>query len=293
MTEPPSYGGRPRPREQHWQGMETQTITWAPWVYGGEGVAVDDPAETFHEASSISPNVVDHRVPGPRLLERHEALRASSTRAVRRRPQLPEIPLPSPRLPPVTFGQLVRDRRSQRDFAAGPIPLGQLATLLQAAYGATDVLADGRPVRAIPSGGALYPLELYPVVLEADELEAAVYHFDPLRGSLVRVGELEGRSGLAPLTVYPELFVTGAVVVFVTAVFWRTRFKYGQRGYRFALLEAGHLGQNLLLAAAALELAAVAVGGFYDGRVNEFLGVDGVNEAALYAFSFGRREGAR
>jgi SagB-type dehydrogenase family enzyme len=77
--------------------------------------------------------------------------------------------------------------------------------------------------------------------------------------------------------------------VFVTAMFWRSRFKYGLRGYRFALLEAGHLGQNLLLAATALELASLPVGGVYDRRVDEFLSIDGVNESVVYAFSFGTR----
>jgi SagB-type dehydrogenase family enzyme len=75
-------------------------------------------------------------------------------------------------------------------------------------------------------------------------------------------------------------------------MFWRTRFKYGQRGYRFTLLEAGHVGQNLVLAATALGLGSVAVGGFFDCRVEELLSVDGVNESALYAVAVGPPEGA-
>jgi SagB-type dehydrogenase family enzyme len=70
-------------------------------------------------------------------------------------------------------------------------------------------------------------------------------------------------------------------------MFWRTRFKYGLRGYRFALLEAGHLMQNVLLAAAALDLAAVPVGGFFDSRLERLLSIDGVNESALYCASIG------
>ena len=70
-------------------------------------------------------------------------------------------------------------------------------------------------------------------------------------------------------------------------MFWRTRFKYGQRGYRFALLEAGHLVQNVLLAATALDIAAVPVGGFYDRRLADVLMVDGINEAPLYVVPLG------
>jgi SagB-type dehydrogenase family enzyme len=70
-------------------------------------------------------------------------------------------------------------------------------------------------------------------------------------------------------------------------VFWRSRFKYGLRGYRFVLLEAGHAAQNALLAAAALALAAVPLGGFYDRRVDELIEADGVDESALYLVCVG------
>ena len=78
-----------------------------------------------------------------------------------------------------------------------------------------------------------------------------------------------------------------AALLLVAAVFGRTRFKYGLRGYRFALLEAGHVGQNVLLAATALGLAAVPLGGYYDRRTDEFLGLDGVNESTLYTVAVG------
>jgi SagB-type dehydrogenase family enzyme len=77
------------------------------------------------------------------------------------------------------------------------------------------------------------------------------------------------------------------VLILVAAIFGRARFKYGLRGYRFALLEAGHVAQNLLLAAAALGLAAVPLGAFYDRRTDEFLRLDGVNESTLYTVALG------
>ena len=74
-------------------------------------------------------------------------------------------------------------------------------------------------------------------------------------------------------------------------MFWRSRFKYGARSYRFSLLEAGHVAQNFLLAAEALGLAATPVGGFYDDRVDQFVGVDGLFESSLYLLPAGRRAG--
>ena len=93
--------------------------------------------------------------------------------------------------------------------------------------------------------------------------------------------ELDAASAL------PGLLEQTAAVVFIGAVFWRTRFKYGQRGYRFALLEAGHVMQNLLLAATALEIPALPLGGFYDDRVDALLGLNGVDESALYGVVLG------
>jgi SagB-type dehydrogenase family enzyme len=90
------------------------------------------------------------------------------------------------------------------------------------------------------------------------------------------------------LSTYPEIGSSCAALVLVAAIFGRTRFKYGLRGYRFALLEAGHVAQNVLLAATALGLAAVPLGAFYDRRTDTFLALDGVNESTLYAIAVGR-----
>jgi SagB-type dehydrogenase family enzyme len=142
----------------------------------------------------------------------------------------------------------------------------------------------------VPSGGALYPLEVYCAVSRVDDLRPGVFHFDPLRRVLesLRCGDSTEELGRA--AVYPELVEGSAVTFLVTAMLWRTRFKYGLRGYRFALLEAGHLVQNLLLACAALGLAAVPLGGFYDRLIEDILDIDGLNEVALYGVCVGCRQ---
>jgi len=261
----------------------TRTVPWAGWVYGTpeEG----DPAELFHEASRLSPFAVDHRARGLALLARSPELATSTTRAVLRSLARPSVPLPSAQLPDVALADAVVRRRSARAFGPGHVALHELAALLDAAYGVTAGGPDGASFRAVPSGGALYPLELYVLARRVDDLEAGVHHVDPLRRALEAMPSAEPDGPLSP---YDELLDAAALLVAVTGVFWRSRFKYGLRGYRFTLLEAGHVGQNLLLAAAALDLAALPVGGFYDRRVERLLGVDGVNESALYLFAVGR-----
>jgi SagB-type dehydrogenase family enzyme len=266
-----------------------QTVRWAEWVYGRDGVSHADAAEEYHEASKLSAATADHRVRGGRLLEFSAEMRASAARAVKRYRHVPRIDLPPPRLPPATLADLIVRRRSRREFGPEPVRLDHLGTLLSAAYGVTASLDPGQPVRAVPSGGALYPLELYVAASSVSGLEPGLYHFDPFRTALERLRAFDPRPALRPLSPYGELLTAAGAVVFVTAMFWRSRFKYGLRGYRFALLEAGHLGQNLLLAATALDLASLPVGGVYDRRVDEFLSVDGVNESVVYAFSLGTR----
>ena len=269
-----------------------QTAKLSAWVYGSaEGPPLDDPAEHYHEASKIYPSFAGRDTSGIRRLESTPQLQQSAVRAVKRHAHRPALVLPPPELPELSFTTVVYRRRSGRSFAPTELGLRDLATVLHTAYGVTHLsrLADGRrgqPLRAIPSGGALYPLDLYVLARRVSAAASGLYHYDPLRHVLERL-PLRTDTDAAGLTAYPELIEPAAAVVLVTAMFWRTRFKYALRGYRFALLEAGHLGQNLMLAASALGLAVVPVGGVYDRRIEDLLGVDGVNESLVYVFSLG------
>lgn len=73
-----------------------------------------------------------------------------------------------------------------------------------------------------------------------------------------------------------------------TAVFGRSRWKYGQRCYRYVHLDAGHIAQNLALACAASDLACCHIAAFYDDEVNALLKLDGKEESAIYMSSVGR-----
>ena len=206
-------------------------------------------------------------------------------------PQRPFLALPGPDLGRAQLADAVAARRSHRTYQASPLTLADLATLLHAGYGITgSVRGTPQALRSAPSGGLLYPLELYAACHRVDGLDLALYHYDPLRHGLELVRPLAAPVG-GELTPYGEALAESAAVVAVTGVFWRSRFKYGARAYRFTLIEAGHVAQNLLLAAAALHLAAVPVGGFYDRAVDAALGVDGIYEASLYLVPVGHGAG--
>jgi len=251
-------------------------------VYGDTEIDLDDPAEHFHEASKLYPALGERAGAGMARLAASAALQTLSGRPGRLNRQLPAIALDPPEPTPASLWSTLTARRSRRAGELRVLDRRALATLVAAAYGRS---VEGR--RTAPSGGALYPLELYVVTRLVSDVPEGVFHVDPLRPALEIVDERPVANDLAGTTPMPELLADAAAVVFFTAVFWRTRFKYGLRGYRFALLEAGHAGQNLLLAATALDVPALPLGGFFDTRVETLLGVDGVDESVLYGIVLG------
>jgi SagB-type dehydrogenase family enzyme len=260
-------------------------------LIGADELDGPDPTEDYHEASRIYAGCADPHVTGAQRLETSLELRVSTTRSVKRHHHLPFVPLPPAELGEVPLAVALAARRSRRTFGERPVTVAELATLLHAAYGVTGELA-GTPqlLRTAPSGGALYPLELYVLPRRVVSLEASLYHYDPLRHVLERLAALPVVAG-ADLSPYGELLERCGAVIAITAMFWRSRFKYGHRAYRFTLLEAGHVAQNVLLAAASLGLAAVPLGGFYDRTVDALLGVDGLHEASLYLVPVGSAAG--
>jgi SagB-type dehydrogenase family enzyme len=248
----------------------------------GRPPALDDETEGYHEASRAYPGIVDPTVRGAHLLEHSEEMRVSATRSTKRYAHATILDLPTPSLGGATLAEALATRRSARSYGAAPLTLQQLGTLLGSSYGVSGRLR-GQTLRTAPSAGALYPLELYVAALRVDGIDETLFHYDPLRHVLELLRPLDAAE-LDGLTPYNDVVRQSSALIVVTAMFWRSRFKYGARAYRFTLLEAGHVGQNLSLAAAALGLATVPLGGFYDRRVDALLGIDGIHEAAIYLF---------
>jgi SagB-type dehydrogenase family enzyme len=251
-------------------------------VYGDGEPAFDDPAELFHEASKLHPALAHRQAAGIVRLESSEGLRVAASHPVRRHPQRRRHPLPRPERPSCSLWSAVDGRRSRRDFNGSMLRQADLATILDTAYGRRD---EDR--RTVPSGGALYPLELYAAVRDVDGVAAGVHRYDPELHALEEHELGNPWPALEAACPLAGLLHNGAATVLVLAVFGRTRFKYGQRGYRFALLEAGHVVQNAALAASALGLAALPLGGFYDAQVDELVGADGLEESVVYGLVLG------
>ncbi len=265
----------------------------ASWVVYGEGVSDDDPAELYHEASTFYPTQLAHQLAGVYLLESNRDLRLTSTRSTKRHPHVPTIALPPASPPDVSFADVLTRRRSAKEFGTHALQLASLAAILRSACGVTRRFevepGTEQTFRTVPSAGALFPLEVYCLAFDVTGLTPAIYHYDPLRDVLERTRVGDVRAELANALPMAQLVESCPVALVVTAMLWRSRFKYGQRGYRFALLEAGHLAQNVLLASEGLDLGAIPVGGFYDRRLAALLAIDGVNEVPLYVLPIGSK----
>lgn len=200
-------------------------------------------------------------------------------------PDAPRVDLPDPLgFRGLWLEEAVQARRSRREYLPGPLSLEELSRLLYAAQGITDP----RGFRAAPSAGALYPIETYVVVHEVAGLEPGLYHYAVADHALEQVRAADLRPGLVVAGLGQEMLGEAQACLILTAIFQRTRWRYRERAYRYVLLEAGHIGQNVYLAATSMGLGACAVGAFLDDQVNDLLGVDGQEEAAVYLLAVGR-----
>jgi SagB-type dehydrogenase family enzyme len=247
--------------------------------------------ELFHENSKTShaePHLYfGHHPSDATVVQMMRGLRDVKPYTDRNKLSLPEEDPAST----ATLDDALLGRVSARRFGSSPILLGDLGAVLRRMQSVTRDNKDTdypRPFRSTPSGGALYPLELYVWARSVEGLPAGLYHYDPHDHDLDDLGPVD----LTTAFVQQDLLELAAAVVLVSAVFFRSVFKYGERGYRFVLLEAGHVVQNALLAAFGRGLAAVPVGGYFDRDVDRVIGLDGLHESVVYSLMLGSPEQA-
>ena len=183
--------------------------------------------------------------------------------------------------------QVIAQRRSVRDFSPAPISFWELSQLLWATQGVTW-RAWGVDFRAAPSAGALYPIETYVVVNRVEELVTGLYHYQVREGELVVLREGDFGRDLARAGLEQEMLEEAACVFAWTAMVGRSKWKYRERAYRYIYMDAGHVGQNFYLAAAALNLGCCTVGAFFDEEVDRLIGVDGKDEISVYLGAVGK-----
>lgn len=244
-------------------------------------------AGLYHENSKFFPRI-PHRMPD---LSEKQLLYAQA-RAFKVYDDISQIQLPREfSIEDTPLSELIHQRRTRRDMTGETLSITQLSALLSLSMGAVDTYVVDRVTlihRAFPSAGALYPLEVYPLIVNVEGVPSGVYHYDVRHHALDQLKE-QPMGDLVTTCCPPLPFVLQpSLVLAITAMFPRTMSKYHERGYRYVMLDAGHAAQNVYLVGTALEIGVVALGGFFDDLVNDMLEVDGVEESVIYLIACGR-----
>jgi thiopeptide-type bacteriocin biosynthesis protein len=245
------------------------------------------PDRAYQEASKYLPGRLDAQRP-------HSAAPAPAAAAALRRGAA--VPLPGTAAGLGPLADALRRRRSGRGRLAGPVTAADLGTLLRHAAG--PVAAGPTTRMPYPSGGRQYPARLRLVARDVVGLAPGTYEVDPARVALLPIGPAPSTVDLEATSMWfgasaPEVGgVDAGTVPAVLGLYVQTaamRARYGLRALRFALLEAGHLAQNLALVAAATGLELGLIGGFYDDLANEVFGLDGIDRFLAYLLPIGHR----
>ena len=189
-----------------------------------------------------------------------------------------DISLPPPASSSLSFGDVVRTRRSALDFRGGDesISLSQLAALLAGAR--EPLFADFATARFV---------QLYLYVHRVEGLAPGVYCYSPERAELEKIKEGDQRPVAAALSLGQDLAGNACVAFSMIGDFELAARSYGDRGYRYVHFEAGAIGQRMYLASEALGLRATGIGAFFDDQVNRYLGLAPERGQVVYHFAVG------
>jgi SagB-type dehydrogenase family enzyme len=203
------------------------------------------------------------------------------------------IPLPKPadfQIASIDLRSAIEKRRSLRQYAEKALRLDELAFLLWCTQGVKEVSHRGFTLRTVPSAGARHAFETILLVNQVEGIEPGLYRYASLEHALL---DLEGGQNinerLTRACLHQNQVHTSAVTFFWVAVVDRMAWRYSERSYRYLHLDAGHVCQNLYLAAEAMDCGVCAIAAFDDEQVNQALKIDGVNQFAIYIASLGKK----
>jgi SagB-type dehydrogenase family enzyme len=254
---------------------------------GGRGRAAEAPGWDIHRATRNT------RLGAIGALRPRLRSKPSPTKPYPGKPRI-QLPAGSPE-PTRSFTHCVRSHGRPEGLDARGLGLPELARLLHLTNGITEPAVPGgraQALRAAPSAGALYSGEVYVVAERVAGLAPGVYFYDVAHHTLVALKSGAFLSAVTRALALPSRAESGAAVILLTNVFDRYQWRYANRGYRYALIDSGHIGENLRLAAASAGFDETPHLSFHDDRLNDLLGVDGLGEAvcAVHAVASARAQ---
>jgi len=208
-----------------------------------------------------------------------------SNESIRGGKSMDTIKLPEPDYDSKTsIEKALLERRSVRGYKKESLTLVEVSQLLWAAQG----ISNKRGFRTAPSAGALYPLEVYLVVGDVNDLPEGIYQYKPHKHELLKIADGDKRSELCTAALGQGCIKQCAAVIVFSAVYERTTKKYGERGIKYVHMEVGHAAQNVHLQVVSLNLGTVVVGAFNDNEVKRIMDMTD-KEQPLCIMPIGRR----
>ncbi len=183
----------------------------------------------------------------------------------------------------VALDEAIRNRKSERSFdQSKETTKVQLEKLLFAAQGITH-----GHYRTTPSAGALYPLDVYLMINNVKSISKGIYRFSVKPFSLQTIVDRDVSDVITEAALGQSMIKNADVVFIIVSTWERVTKKYGKRGRNYAFIEAGHIGQNLMLTAAALQMKSVPVGAFHEEVIAKVFGLDAEKETPIYIICAG------
>jgi len=189
-----------------------------------------------------------------------------------------------PRIKSIKTGNLdfaLKNRRSIRIFSDEALSMERVSYLLWASTG-IQRKEHGFEFRAAPSAGALYPIETYIVVNRVENIPKGVYHYNIKNHYLEEINNGDYGRAISEAALNQMMCYHAPVIFVWTAIFNRSKCKYGERAYRYIYLDAGHIAENLALGATSIGLGTCQIAALYDDEVNQIIDVDGLLESTIY-----------
>jgi SagB-type dehydrogenase family enzyme len=203
------------------------------------------------------------------------------------------IPLPdaaSLSFPDLDLRTAIEKRSTIRRYCDDPLSVKELAYLLWLTQGVKAVTKRPVTLRNVPSAGARHAFETYLLINRVNDIQPGIYRYAAIEHALLPVNlDRSVNAALTHACLDQSQVANSAVTFFWVAVLARMYWRYGERGYRYLHLDAGHICQNLYLAAEQLGCGVCAIAAFDDVLTNTALGVDGEELFTVYAASLGKR----
>ena len=193
-------------------------------------------------------------------------------------------------VPEVSLRQVIEQRRSVRRYTRDPLTLPELSFLLWCTQGVRETVQGHATFRNVPSAGARHALETYLLVNRVSGVDAGIYRYLPIEHRLLALSRRAGIANRITRACFDQSFVESSAVTFIwAAVPYRMSWRYGERGYRYLHLDAGHVCQNLYLAGESIGCGVCAIAAFSDDDINTLLDLDGEQRFVIYLAALGKK----